>query len=270
MDCRVINKWINSYLDGMLEERRKGILEDHINTDCKKQLDDIKNLLSMMGQMEEAELPENFHKKLHQRLLKEQQNIEAESRKSGRSSVFKCIKWTAAAAAAAVMLFSIKVLDLHPFNKSRDESANPPITMETDDFSTAQQPSLLSDYLNEFKLDACPEEIAKDNGYEYFEDDSYENAGETRDALNETDYIGSNRVELLVQDASITPQTIQAIALKHGIAISSLTEHYITLQFGTANQKKALYQDLKQLGRVEESGVESPGDRITIFILQEE
>jgi len=66
-----IREQIYIYVDGELDEAQRAEFEEHINScvDCRNELDEIKNIISMCNSIEEEELPDNFREELHSKLL---------------------------------------------------------------------------------------------------------------------------------------------------------------------------------------------------------
>ncbi|MGI6537884.1 MAG: zf-HC2 domain-containing protein [Caldicoprobacterales bacterium] len=101
MRCDNYKKWINDALDGTLSEKQKLEFEKHLDScsDCARETEEGYKLKQLLRNVAEAELPSDFKKKLHSRLLLAQQE-ENEGRKPW-------IKWTAGLAAVFALVFSI-------------------------------------------------------------------------------------------------------------------------------------------------------------------
>ena len=107
MENKYMDEFLSPYLDGMLTEEENKNIEEHLAQcpRCRKELSELKEFIELMNDMEDQELPADFHEKLHQRLLKEQES----SVHKNRNQIL--MKWIGGLAAAVVLILSAKAFD---------------------------------------------------------------------------------------------------------------------------------------------------------------
>jgi len=111
MDCKRFRELISLWVDGLLDEQEKEYFERHAKNceQCGIELAEFENMISLMNSMEEVQLPEGFHERLHARLEQEIESV-GKSLISG-SKPIKLVKLIGAVAAIFVLVFSIRILD---------------------------------------------------------------------------------------------------------------------------------------------------------------
>lgn len=77
MKCEQIKRLLSPYVDGMVDDKEKELVEAHIVicTECRQQVDDYRRIGSMMQQLEPPSLPVDFAANLNRRVLDEQNKI---------------------------------------------------------------------------------------------------------------------------------------------------------------------------------------------------
>lgn len=270
MDCRIAHRLISLYIDGELDGEQARQLKAHIEScsECRKKFERMKAVVQMMGALEEEELPDGFMDRLQARLEAEHVIGMVHKKHLGFSG---WIKWVGVAAAALVIVLAIRLLgpDRLMYTPSQDkeqaESAAPENMSE----------SSVVDSRNEglTKSSDAQADASADHQKLYGDDVRASNAEseKTEEAQEAADgYIKSDKVELIVQDVCITPQTILMRVLPHGIDVVDQTQDSITLKVTSVEQRKALYSELKLLGAVKEAGSNVESDTVTIVIVQQE
>ncbi len=269
MDCRVVQELISPYIDGELDRERARQLEAHVEScsECRQRLEEMKAVVQMVGALEEKELPDDFADRLQTRLEAEQVTGMIHRKRVGFSS---WMKWVGMAAAAAVIVLAIRVLSLNglmytsPQEKGRTESAAPEnmsksfVADSRDEGGTGP---------SDTQADAADKQQELDRG----DVGASEYTSETSEQAQEADgYIKSDKVELMVQDVCINPQTLMIRAVQHGIDVVDQTQDSITLKVTSIEQRKALYRELELLGVVKEVGTNFESDTVTIVIVEQE
>ncbi len=84
MYCENYREMISPYIDGMLTENERAILEKHVLDcdECKNELEEIKFVTEHCHQLEKMPLPVDFKEQLHSKLV----NIEGIRHNSRNSS----------------------------------------------------------------------------------------------------------------------------------------------------------------------------------------
>ncbi|MBN7772429.1 anti-sigma factor family protein [Clostridium aminobutyricum] len=110
MNCTEVKKRLPLYMDHMLESHQMDQIDDHLNVcdDCKREHEEMIQMLSLLSTIEDVPLPEGFDLKLRMELKKEAEEI-----RKGRPASHKKTKWsgwrrfTSIAAVFVVGLFSV-------------------------------------------------------------------------------------------------------------------------------------------------------------------
>jgi hypothetical protein len=70
MNCDEIKKLLSEYVDGVLDEKTKALVEAHLSTcrDCKEELASLKRLVNELGSLESVAPPRDFLNQLHERM----------------------------------------------------------------------------------------------------------------------------------------------------------------------------------------------------------
>lgn len=271
MDCRVAQELISSYIDDMLDREEARQLEAHIGScsECRQRFEQMKDVVQMVGTLEEEELPDGFSDRLRSRLEAEQVSKMVYKKHSGFS---KWVKWVGIAAAVAVIVLVIRVLSvdgllyISPQGKGQtDSAALEDVSKSSLKGSQAEESAGASD--RPAAQSEVQQEQIRDNGDVRVFDTESKTSEQAEDADG---YIKVDKVELRVQDVCITPQTLMIRAIQHGIEVVEQTENSITLRVKSIEQRKALYRELELLGEVEEVGTNFESDMVSIVIVQQE
>lgn len=122
MICKECRQKISLYLDEQLSKEEKMEFESHINecTDCKDELEKIRNVVKTLNEIPLEELPEGYCKNLHVRLKEvAEKNVPAKKKWSWNGN-WK--KYTAIAAAVLIVLSAPTMLNL--INQTSMKSAD--------------------------------------------------------------------------------------------------------------------------------------------------
>jgi len=70
MKCAGIKEILSQYIDGMLGDRERAALEEHLSTceNCREELDSLRALVQELGALEPVKAPADFLGKIHERL----------------------------------------------------------------------------------------------------------------------------------------------------------------------------------------------------------
>ncbi|AOY76708.1 DUF4349 domain-containing protein [Clostridium formicaceticum] len=125
MDCKNIDNYISSYIDGCLTEREEDDFEKHINQceTCKAKYENLKMILDCVHEIEEVPLPKNFSAELGEKLREEAAtsevdiNSKVDLKKKRLSKKWKFIGGIAAG--LLIMMMSVTMLNNFS-NKSAD------------------------------------------------------------------------------------------------------------------------------------------------------
>lgn len=73
MKCETIRNMFSSYIDKDLNDIEKTELENHLAecNECRKEYENLLDIISVCNNLEEVELPQDFRTELHQRLIEE-------------------------------------------------------------------------------------------------------------------------------------------------------------------------------------------------------
>lgn len=100
--CEEIMELISLYVDGELCETEKQQFEEHINScvKCREELDLQMEIINLCHNIEEADIPEDFDRQLHEKLVNEKQRKGPLFRMNS-----KYIKLASSVAAAVLLIF---------------------------------------------------------------------------------------------------------------------------------------------------------------------
>ena len=121
MDCKKAHQLIPRYIDGKLDVAQKEELEKHIESceSCRKEYQLEKNIIESLKNMPPLELPEDFNKKMHEKLVYQKNILEKKKEKLKKTL-------TVAVIAASFILMTVFVANIFKFDKSsRIESSVP-------------------------------------------------------------------------------------------------------------------------------------------------
>ena len=157
MNCNKIRDLLSLYIDQMLDEDQVKEVDEHLSTcdSCRKELDEMKEILGLLNQAEMVPVPEAFNFRLKKALKEEKQNmidsgiLEKPSKKNQRLRMITSI---AAVFAVGVISFGLyhDVLNLLPDKLNGVEQAE----IQETEAMPEEQPS-------EYKLKS--DELAKDD-----------------------------------------------------------------------------------------------------------
>ncbi|WP_029687865.1 DUF4349 domain-containing protein [Thermoanaerobacter sp. A7A] len=121
MDCKKALQLIPRYIDGELDVSQKEELEKHIESceSCRKEYQLEKNIIESLKNMPPLELPEDFNKKIHEKLVYQKNILEKKKERLKKTL-------TVAVIAASFILMTVFVVNIFKFDKSsRIESSAP-------------------------------------------------------------------------------------------------------------------------------------------------
>lgn len=121
MDCKKALQLIHRYIDGELDTAQKEELEKHIESceSCRKEYQLEKNIIESLKNMPPLELPEDFNKKIHEKLVYQKNILEKKKERLKKTL-------TVAVIAASFILMTVFVVNIFKFDKSsRIESSAP-------------------------------------------------------------------------------------------------------------------------------------------------
>ncbi|AEM78389.1 DUF4349 domain-containing protein [Thermoanaerobacter wiegelii] len=121
MDCKKVLKLIPQYIDGELDEAQKKEFETHLENceSCKKEYQLEKKIIENLKNMPPLELPEDFNKKIHEKLVYQKNILEKKKERLKKTL-------TVAVIAASFILMTVFVVNIFKFDKSsRIESSAP-------------------------------------------------------------------------------------------------------------------------------------------------
>jgi hypothetical protein len=116
MICKECRQKISLFLDGELSNEEKRKFEAHIEkcSGCKKELEEIENIVKELNEIPFEKLPEGYCKKLHQRLI--------ESKTEKKQTFIGKLNWkrySAIAAALALLLMAPLAMDFLSMNNMK-------------------------------------------------------------------------------------------------------------------------------------------------------
>ncbi|EMT38686.1 anti-sigma factor, TIGR02949 family [Thermoanaerobacter thermohydrosulfuricus] len=132
MDCKKALQLIPRYIDGELDVAQKEELEKHIESceSCRKEYQLEKNIIESLKNMPPLELPEDFNKKIHEKLVYQKNILEKKKERLKKTL-------TVAVIAASFILMTVFIANIFS-NKSLRIESNAPL----DNIKTAQSADL--------------------------------------------------------------------------------------------------------------------------------
>ncbi|ADD02088.1 putative transmembrane anti-sigma factor [Thermoanaerobacter mathranii subsp. mathranii str. A3] len=120
MECEKVLELIPQYVDDELDKTQKEELEKHLESceSCKKEYYLQKKIIKSLKNMPPIELPEDFNKKLHQKLIYHKNFLEKKKER---------LKKTLTIVAIATSLIFMTVFIVNTFNKSLQIESNTPL-----------------------------------------------------------------------------------------------------------------------------------------------
>ena len=239
---------MDDYLDGFISDDLKAELEAHLSEcpDCDKYMQEMSHILHTVAFIEDEELPEGFHERLHLRLQEEaSRDIQPLSKKLKSNQWYR---WGVGLAAAIVLLLSIKLLD--QMTPQSDKSADDNSLR----FSTNSQ-KLTGDA----NMPNAPESVKAPESLE---------APDGRKATFSLMSIQTNEVNLYIKDKSGIVGKLYIVAEQSGISIMEEIEDGLVFKVIDDEQRTILYAELANLGQIEEIGAQDgDSDKVTIHII---
>jgi hypothetical protein len=282
LNCKQVREWMNLWIDGVLEKQEQEIFNKHIMEckECRKELDEYTRMISLVQNMEEEELPDGFHERLHQKLVEESKM----ARRSMRSMIssnrpIKLIKWIGAIAAVFVLLFSLGVLDNINFgykaetrNDMQMQSAESSGESANLDMASIYSESEEQEYKQQETESYNIAEAQGDSSVQmkFAEDAATQDTMRQDNTENDVGRIKTDFVKVKVQDVCITPFTIKMMAVNNGIDVIKSSEDSVILKLNNPEHREILYRELSRLGEVEEAGDDTESMQVTIVIVREE
>ncbi|MCD6422920.1 MAG: zf-HC2 domain-containing protein [Elusimicrobia bacterium] len=115
MNCRKAKKMISDYIDGFLNPEERVEFESHIRTcrNCMKELEEMERLKEILKIAPRPLLPENFHTKLHYKLL-EVKEKESKKRENRIFDFFRPVSVRITAIAALTVIICVAIFTGRP------------------------------------------------------------------------------------------------------------------------------------------------------------
>jgi hypothetical protein len=120
--CTEIREMLSFYLDNELHENERKMVVKHLETcsDCKGELEQLKNVIDSIDEIDEIELPKGYSEILHEKLIKAREEIAPKN----ASKKINYYKWGSLVAAVTVLFFGVGINVLnHSMQKSQSETA---------------------------------------------------------------------------------------------------------------------------------------------------
>lgn len=262
MDCRHFDEYISPYLDQVLDEKEKDLFERHLNNcpECKKNLEDTRRLISILGDLGEEPLPQGFQENMFRKLEK----LEDVQKPNGHY----WLRWIGAIAGIIVMLFSIKAIK-NPLSMGEMSKNSSPVQEMADEVDIASDMAL-----HDESYIAMDDNVEAERG-DYDEDaqDDSQSAAPKR-AISEAENQYSNGigsiqtdiVEVYVEDICITPQTLKDIAINNQFELIEADDNSVVIEMRDQTEREILYQELSKLGEIREVGQSTEENLVRIVI----
>lgn len=119
MECKKYRELISAYVDGMLSPQEQEKLMAHLKVceTCSEEMSALKQMKTLLEQIEEPELPNEFHEELMKRIKQEE--------KSPTVHAFKW-KWQYSSALVATLMVGILgISQIHSLDRQSRSSAEP-------------------------------------------------------------------------------------------------------------------------------------------------
>lgn len=125
MKCDLARNLMSSYIDRELSDLDKSIFEKHIQIckQCKEEYELLLEIVTSCNNIEEVELPSDFHERLHSKLVQEKKSAKNRVLSFYNKSKIKAISgFVAAVFIMAVALNSTSLLDNRFFNSNKNST----------------------------------------------------------------------------------------------------------------------------------------------------
>ena len=153
MKCNEIRELLSPYIDHMLELNQMKILEEHLSTcdSCKKEYNELIEILSLLGQLKDVVIPDSFAFRLKNSLIEEKRDsidsgaIRLQTRK--KHSKWRILSSIAAIFTVGILSFGMyhDILGIVPDKLNGSDQAES-IQMESD--SALEDAAMLNDSAN--------------------------------------------------------------------------------------------------------------------------
>jgi len=116
MTCVEVQELLSAYIDKQLSEEQMKEVQEHIQScsRCKKDVQELENVLAELSSLEDVPVPEAFDKRLHEALVAEGNHIK--NRKDNFKEKNKRTKWKRISSVAAVFLVGLFSVILYNSN----------------------------------------------------------------------------------------------------------------------------------------------------------
>lgn len=135
MKCNEISDKLSLYIDNELSDEEMHLMEEHLQSceKCQNELEEYKNLISVLQSLPEEEPPEGYCKRLHDKLL-ENSSQPKTKKKALNIKSFNRYRWLKYGSIAAALVLVFLVVNINNFGgmKAKNESY---------DMSSAESPA---------------------------------------------------------------------------------------------------------------------------------
>lgn len=274
MRCKQTIKWADEYLSGTLHEEGKQEMERHMDRcrPCALYVEELRQMLMLVSELDQEELPPGFEQRLQQRLQQADQKAAAKPHPDG-SWVFRhhnrWMKWGAGLATILTLVFTVYLIQPFGFRNSGSGGPGNDGNLTTQDNITRESTEygMYSGDMESPMSDAAPSE----SSLEMRQNDTPMNMAREAESADEHIRAAEQPAEiyLYVSRAEYISDEIAAIAADYEITVVQQQNNQMVLQITDEMQVKAFLEELSQLGRVERSNRNAGEGSITIQIILE-
>lgn len=133
MDCSKAAELFSGYIDNMLDDDEAAMLKEHMDTcaTCRQEYEALKTMVDKCRKLEETDLPVDFERDLHERLLSEKMKLK-------RGVAFFIKRYRAVAAAFLIFALSVSIAaTMGLFEGSRNKSGTIAESLRANDLKSA-------------------------------------------------------------------------------------------------------------------------------------
>ncbi len=207
MKCNEISGKLSLYIDNELSNEEMLQVEEHLQSceKCQKELDEYKNLISVLKDLPEEEPPEGYCKRLHEKLLEISPQFK-NKKQTSKTKSFNRNKWLKYGSIAAALVLVFVVANINNFGNM---SGGMKSKNEFYDMSTAESPA-------EYNGSGTAPPVAPQTGavmpetYE-MEYEEYTNiSGDVKERINESAMLATaieEREMKIIKSGSISAKT---------------------------------------------------------------
>lgn len=263
MRCKDVDKLLNLYIDDMLDEATRVDITSHIDScsRCREKLQDLIDLVNLLEDLPERELPTGFSERLSRALRAD--DIEYR-RYSKRKNI---VRGAAILAATVLVAISIKTGVFNMSRRSLD-------SREDSDEDTRYKITQESAPRNEINTDedieedgAMGMEADDEKGVEKSIDKEMDNSRVDRDDLSQAEKILTEDIVIGVEDVCANPQAVEWMAIILDIEVLDIDEDSIVVEVDDEEKRELFYDELSKLGTIENLGRDRQSKRIRISIV---